>query len=94
VTPSLEGAPGLGTSGHVQSDVTLTKYEDHAKPSLEVFAAPDGQRLVPAEFTILSTGDATYDDPSNLGPKVIDSTGNAYPGKPGSPTVGESLTSP
>ncbi|MET7516530.1 hypothetical protein ABZS88_24175 [Streptomyces sp. NPDC005480] len=33
---------------------------------------PDGQRLVAAEFTILSTGGAAYDDPGNLGAKVID----------------------
>ncbi len=90
-TLSLEGAPGLGAAGHVQADVTLTKYEDDAKPSLDIFAAPDGQRLVAAEFTILSTGDTTYNDPGNLGAKVIDSTGKVYAGKPGDPTAGESL---
>ncbi|WP_405475259.1 hypothetical protein [Streptomyces sp. NBC_00009] len=90
-TLSLEGVPGMGATGHVQADVTLTKYEDNAKPSLEAFAAPDGQRLVAAKFTILSTGDATYDDPGNFGGKVIDSTGKVYTGKPGSPTAGESL---
>ncbi|WP_262706395.1 MULTISPECIES: DUF4352 domain-containing protein [Streptomyces] len=91
-TLSLEGLPGMGATGNnVQADVTLTKYEDNAKPSLDAFAAPDGQRLVAAEFTILSTGDATYDDPGNLGAKVVDSTGKVYAGKPGDPTVGESL---
>ncbi|MGW6401462.1 hypothetical protein [Streptomyces sp. NPDC055134] len=83
--------PGPGIRGHVQADVTLTKYEGNAKPSLDIFAAPDGQPLVAAEFTILSTGDATDDDPGNLGAKVIDSTGNVYAGRPGDPTVGESL---
>ena len=90
-TLSLEGMAGLGASGHVQADVTLTAYEDNAKPSLEIFGAPDGQRLVATEFTILSTGDAAYDDPGNLGPKVIDSTGKVYHGKPGIPTAGDSF---
>ncbi|WP_406109888.1 hypothetical protein OG698_44675 [Streptomyces sp. NBC_01003] len=82
--------PGLAVTGHVQADVTLTKHEDNAEPSLDILATPDGQRLVAAEFTILST-DATYDDPGNLGAKVIDSTGKVYAGKSGDPTVGESL---
>lgn len=90
-TLSLEGLTGLGASGHVQADVTLTGYEDNAQPSLEIFGAPDGQRLVATEFTIVSTGDATYDDPGNLGAKVVDSTGKVYHGKPGIPTVGDSF---
>ncbi|MFD5387760.1 hypothetical protein ACFWMG_22985 [Streptomyces sp. NPDC127074] len=91
-TLSLEGLPGMGATGkNVRADITLTKYEDNAKPSLDAFAAPDGQRLVATEFTIVSTGDATYDDPGNLGAKVVDSTGKVYPGKPGIPTAGDSL---
>ncbi|MER7200682.1 MULTISPECIES: hypothetical protein [unclassified Streptomyces] len=63
-TPTPRGG---NRPGHVQADVTLTKYEDNTEPSRDIFAAPDGQRLVAAEFTILSTGDATYDDPGNPG---------------------------
>ncbi|MFD3479208.1 hypothetical protein [Streptomyces sp. NPDC058695] len=89
--PARQPSGGGNRPGHVQAEVTLTKYEDNAKPSRDIFAAPDGQRLVAAEFTIRSTGDATHDDPGNLGTKVIDSTGKVYAGMPGDPTGGESL---
>ncbi|MFH8738654.1 hypothetical protein [Streptomyces sp. NPDC017964] len=89
--PARQPSGGGNRPGHVQAAVTLTKYEDNAKPSRDIFAAPDGQRLVAAEFTILSTGDATYEDPGNLEAKVIAPTGKVYAGMPGDPTGGESL---
>ncbi|MFD8509938.1 hypothetical protein ACFV27_02150 [Streptomyces antimycoticus] len=70
---------------------SVRQVAHNAEPSLEALAAPDGQRLVAAEFTILSTGDATYDDPGDPGTKAVDSAGEVYPGKPGSPTAGESM---
>ncbi|WP_031525122.1 hypothetical protein [Streptomyces sp. NRRL F-5123] len=87
-TLSLIGAEGLGTSG---ADVTLLKYNDHAKPSLGAFAAPPGYRLVAAEFSILNTGQVTYDDPGNMGTRVVDSNGKMYTAVPGIPTDGDSL---
>lgn len=90
-TLSLIGANGFGGSDSDEADVTVLKYNDNAKPSLDVFAAPDGQRLVAAQFTILSTGQATYDDPGNIGAKAVDSKGTSYLAKPGDPTDGESL---
>lgn len=90
-TLSLIGASGFGTSDSDEADVTLLTYNDHAEPALDIFAAPDGQRLVAAQFTILSTGKATYDDPGNMGAKAVDSKGNSYAAKPGDPTDGQSL---
>lgn len=90
-TLSLEGRPGLGTTGNVTADITLRQYEDHAKPTLQIFQAGPGKRLVAAKFTIVSTGNATYGDTGNMGAKVIDSTGKVYAAKPGTPTVGESF---
>ncbi|AUH42469.1 hypothetical protein [Streptomyces sp. CMB-StM0423] len=90
-TLSLEGAAGLGGSGRVQSDTTLNAYEDDAEPAMPIFGAGPGQRLVAAEFTILSTGDTVYDDPGNIGAQVVDADGNAYAAKPGDPTAGTSL---
>lgn len=90
-TLSLVGEAGLGYTGTVTADVTLNKYEDHAEPSVGFFKAPAGQRLVAAQFTIVSTGQALYDDIRELAPKVIDSTGEVHVAKPGSPTVGASF---
>ncbi|WP_326796499.1 DUF4352 domain-containing protein [Streptomyces sp. NBC_01808] len=90
-TLSLSGAAGLGGSGQVQSDTTLNAYEDDAEPAMATFGAGPGQRLVAAEFTILSTGDTAYDDPGNIGAQVVDADGNAYAAKPGDPTAGTSL---
>lgn len=90
-TLSLFGAGGLGSSGSVEADVTLLKYNDHAKPSLGAFDAPPGKRLVAAEFSILNTGQGTYDDPGNMGTRVVDSNGAVYTAVPGIPTDGDSL---
>jgi hypothetical protein len=91
-TLTLEGLPGnLDTTGTVQADFTLKKYEDHAQAAVDYFKAPPGKRLVAAEFTIVGTGTGTYHDAGYNGAKVIDSTGQGYVGKPGTPTVGESL---
>jgi hypothetical protein len=88
---SLIGANGFGGPESDEADVTLLKYNDHAQPTLDIFAAPPGQRLVAAQFTILSTGQAGYDDPGTLGPKAVDSEGNSYAAKPGISTDGESF---
>lgn len=91
-TLTLEGLPGnLDTTGTVQADFTLKKYEDHAQAEVDYFKAPAGKRLVAAEFTMVGTGTGTYHDAGYNGAKVIDSTGQAYFGKPGTPTVGKSL---
>lgn len=90
-TLSLEGRANLGSSGNVTADITLNQYEDHAKPALEAFHAEVGHRLVAANFTMVSTGDATYGDTGNMGAKVVDSTGKVYAAKPGYPTLGDDL---
>ncbi|GAA1697576.1 hypothetical protein [Streptomyces yatensis] len=64
---------------------------DRAQAEVAYFEAPAGERLVAAEFSIVGTGTGTYHDAGYSGAKVIDSTGKKYIGKPGSPTVGESL---
>ena len=91
-TLTLQGlANNLDTTGTVQADITLNKYVDHAKPSLQIFAPYKGNRLVAVQFTIVSTGTGTYSDLGNQGTKVIDSNGQEHLGKPGDPTVGESF---
>ncbi|MBL1112983.1 hypothetical protein JK364_11345 [Streptomyces sp. 110] len=93
-TLTLEGpAINLDTTGTVRADFTLKKYVDRAQAAVDYFKAPAGKRLVATEFTIVSTGTGTYQSGYN-GAKVIDSTGQGYIGKPGSPTVGESLDIP
>ncbi|MGW7693541.1 DUF4352 domain-containing protein [Streptomyces asiaticus] len=91
-TLSLEGlANNLDTKGTVRGDITLKKYVDRAQAAVDYFKAPAGKRLVATEFTIVSTGTGTMHDSGYSGAKVVDSTGQGYIGKPGSPTVGESL---
>ncbi|MBO3680326.1 hypothetical protein [Streptomyces sp. NEAU-YJ-81] len=91
-TLALEGLAGnLDTTGTVRADFTLKRYVDRAQAEISYFKAPPGERLVAAEFSIVGTGTGTYHDAGYNGAKVIDSTGKKYFGKPGSPTVGESL---
>ncbi|MFJ2201391.1 hypothetical protein [Streptomyces violaceusniger] len=91
-TLALEGLAGnLDTTGTVRADFTLKRYVDRAQAEIAYFKAPPGERLVAAEFSIVGTGTGTYHDSGYNGAKVIDSTGKRYFGKPGSPTVGESL---
>ena len=90
-TLTLEGSPGT-TAGTVLVDITLNKYEDHAKATLGVFDPPTGQRLVAAQFTIAATGDAAYTDSTGyLGAKVVDDQGQTHPSKPGDSTSGSSF---
>ncbi|WP_236719289.1 DUF4352 domain-containing protein [Wenjunlia vitaminophila] len=87
----LEGSPGT-TAGTVLVDITLDTYEDHAQPTLDVFAAATGKRLVAAQFTIASKGDTAYVDSTGvLGAKVVDDQGQAYRAKPGQVTSGSSF---
>jgi hypothetical protein len=92
-TLALVGRDGLdATAGPPRADVTMKKFVDNAKPAVAYFKAAPGNRLVTAQFTILSTGKSTYHGTGYGEAKVVDTTGKAYVGKAGSPTVGESLT--
>jgi hypothetical protein len=90
-TLTLEGSPGT-SGGTVLVDITLNKYEDHAKPTLDYFGAPTGQRLVAAQFTIACKGDTAYSDSTGvLGARVVDDQGQVHPAKPGDTTSGSSF---
>ncbi|MFI0731047.1 DUF4352 domain-containing protein [Streptomyces sp. NPDC021225] len=91
-TLSLVGIVGLGETTAPTADITLNKFVDNAKSQGAYFEAADGNRLVAAEFTIVSTGKATYSDAPYTPPTVVDTAGTAHNGKPGDPTVGESLS--
>ncbi|MEU0810668.1 DUF4352 domain-containing protein [Streptomyces sp. NPDC005970] len=91
-TLSLVGIVGLGETIAPTADITLNKFVDNAKSQGAYFEAADGNRLVAAEFTIVNTGKATYSDAPYTPPTVVDTAGTAHNGKPGDPTVGESLS--
>lgn len=91
-TLSLVGIVGLGETTAPTADITLNKFVDNAKSQGAYFEAADGNRLVAAEFTIVNTGKATYSDAPYTPPTVVDTAGTAHNGKPGDPTVGESLS--
>ena len=90
-TLTLEGSPGTSV-GTVLVDITLNKYEDHAQPAIGYSDAPDGQRLVAAQFTITGKGDTPYSDSTGyVGARVVDDQGQVHNSKPGTPTAGSSF---
>lgn len=91
-TLSLVGIVGLGETIAPTADVTLNKFVDDAKAQGPYFDPRNGNRLVAAEFTIVNTGKVTYSDAPYTAPTVVDTAGTAHNGKPGDPTVGESLS--
>ncbi|MGY0055848.1 DUF4352 domain-containing protein [Streptomyces sp. LZ34] len=91
-TLALEGIVGLGDTSPHRADITLKKFVDNAKPSVDYFGAADGNRLVTVQFTIVNTGNSTYNDSGYAESTVVDTAGKTYRGKAGSPTVGDSLT--
>ncbi|MFB8087466.1 hypothetical protein [Streptomyces sp. NPDC055992] len=91
-TLKLVGMPGsLNGTGTIEADFTLQKFENHAKSAIGVLEPAAGNRLVAAEFTILETGTGTYQGTGYAEAMVYDANGQGYQGKPGTPTVGESL---
>jgi hypothetical protein len=85
-TLSLEGR-----DGRVRADVTALRWLDKAQPTIPYFQAAAGNRLVAAQFRIVSTGSAPYHDTGYNVAKAIVSTGKGYISRPGAITAGEML---
>lgn len=90
-TLSLVGIVGLGQSTAPTADVTLNKFVDNAKPTLDAFAPAEGNRLVAAEFTVVNTGTTAYGDDPYRPPTVIDAAGGEHHGKPGDSDAGKAM---
>lgn len=91
-TLKLVGMEGsLNGTGTIEADFTLEKFENQAKSAIGVLEPAAGNRLVAAKFTIVETGTGTYQDSGYAEANVFDANGQGYQGKPGTPTVGDSL---
>ncbi|WP_405785201.1 DUF4352 domain-containing protein [Streptomyces sp. NBC_01378] len=91
-TLKLVGREGsLNGTGTIEADFTLEKFENDAKSAIGVLEPAAGNRLVAAKFTIVETGTGAYQDSGYAEANVFDANGQGYQGKPGIPTVGDSL---
>ncbi|MEU9607961.1 DUF4352 domain-containing protein [Streptomyces sp. NPDC048057] len=82
-----------GQSDGEQVQVTLKKVADPAKSADEFFKPDAGKRWVGAQFEIVNTGTADYDDSPGNGSQIADAQGQRFETTFAEITAGPSMTS-
>lgn len=76
-----------------QADVTVKKFIDPAESADQYFKAESGKKWVAAQFEIVNTGSAAYDDSPTNGAQVADADGQRFSTTFGEVTAGPSMAS-
>ncbi|MFI6685213.1 DUF4352 domain-containing protein [Streptomyces sp. NPDC050485] len=80
-----------GTGSGEQLDVTVKQWLDPAGSANEFSGPQDGKRWVAAQFELLNTGSASYEDSPSNGAQAADTTGQRFPSTFGEITAGPQM---
>ncbi|MEW1638640.1 DUF4352 domain-containing protein [Streptomyces sp. NPDC093801] len=82
-----------GNSNGEQLAVTIKKWADPAQPADDFMKPQDGKRWVAAQFELVNTGTAVYNDSPSNGTQVADAEGQQFQTTFAETTAGPAMTS-